>query len=191
MEPPPPDAEVVLDEAAIAALVDRLGREIAHERAGRPVVAVPVLTGALFFATDLVRALRRHGGLVAAIHPVSASSYRDATRPVGPPVVVGCPPRAAIEGRAVLLLDTIVDSGATVEALEAEFRALGAAEVLVACLLDKAAARRRPIAPRFRGVEAPDRFLVGYGLDVAGRFRDWPHVSALRTRPIGPVGSPS
>ncbi len=190
MEPLPPDAEVVLDEAAIAALVDRLGREIAAARGGRPVVAVPVLTGALFFATDLVRAYRRHGGAVTAIHPVSVSSYRNSTRPEGPPVVAGCPPRAAIEGRDVLLLDTIVDSGATVEALERAFTALGAAEVLVACLLDKVAARRRPVAPRFRGAEAPDLFLVGYGLDAEGRFRDWPHVSALRHRPDGPVGSP-
>jgi hypoxanthine phosphoribosyltransferase len=126
---------------------------------------------------------------VAAIHPVSVSSYRKSTRPEGPPVIVGCPPRASIEGRAILVLDTIVDSGSTFEALAREFEALGAAEVFVACLLDKVAARRRPVVPRFRGVEAPDRFLVGYGLDVAGRLRDWPEVVALPTRPSGPVGS--
>jgi len=189
VEPLPPGADVVLDETAIAALVERLGWEIAAARDGRPVVAVPVLTAAIYFATDVLRAYRRHGGAVAAIQPVSVSSYRDATRAEGPPVVVGRPSRASIEGRAVLVLDTIVDSGATVEALEREFIALGATEVLVACLLDKVAARRRPVAPRFRGVEAPDRFLVGYGLDVAGRFRDWPGVAALPTRPVEPVGS--
>ena len=179
--------DVILDATTIAALVERLAGAIALALGSTPVVAVPVMTGACFFAPDLLRALVARGADIEAIRPVSISSYGAGTTSSGVPVVVGLPPRLAIEGRDVLVIDTIVDTGATVELLGRELAALGAASVRVACLLDKVTGRSRPVTPTWRGVEAPDRFLVGYGLDAAGRFRTLPFVGAIRGRDLGPM----
>lgn len=186
MAPPTAEFDVILDAAAIAALVECLAREIAPTFARESVVAIPVMTGACFFAPDLLRALVTHGIDVEAIRPVSVSSYGAGTTSSGSPMVVELPSRPAIEGRHVLVIDTIVDTGATVEVLGRELASLGAASVRVACLLDKVAGRTRPIAPTWRAIEAPDRFLVGYGLDAAGRYRALPFVAAIRGRDSRP-----
>jgi hypoxanthine phosphoribosyltransferase len=191
MAPPTAEFDVILDAAAIAALVARLAREIAPAFDGRPVVALPVMTGACFFAPDLLRALVARGTDVEAIRPVSVSSYGAGTTSSGAPEVVGLPPRPAIEGRHLLVIDTIVDTGATVEVLGRELAALGAASVRVACLLDKVAGRTRSVVPTWRGIVAPDRFLVGYGLDAAGRYRALPFVGAIRGRDRDPTFAPA
>lgn len=191
MASPPTEFDVILDAASIAALVERLAREIAPAFGARPVVAIPVMTGACFFAPDLLRALVAHGTEIEAIRPVSVSSYGAGTASSGAPVVVGLPPRPAIEGRQVLVLDTIVDTGATVEVLGRELAVLGPAVVRVACLIDKVAGRTRPVSPTWRGIEAPDRFLVGYGLDAAGRHRALPFVGAIRGRDRDPTAAPT
>ena len=179
--------DVILDAAAITALVERLAGEVALAFGGRPIVAVPVMTGAVFFAPDLLRALAARGADIEAIRPVSVSSYGTGTTSSGAPVVVGLPPRPAIEGRDVLVIDTIVETGATVALLLRELTGMGAASVRVAALLQKGEAR--PIA--FLGIKAPDRFLVGYGLDAAGRYRTLPFVGAIRERGLRPTAADS
>jgi len=191
-----PDAtalDVILDAAAIAAHVDRIAAEIAATTRDRPLVAMPVLFGALFFGPDLVRRLLARGVEVADVVPVTVSSYgaspaADATVSSGEPLVRGLPRRPSIEGRDVLVIDTIVDTGATIERLAHDLSALGATSVRTACLLDKVARRARPVAPTWRGITAPDRFLVGYGLDLSGRWRGLPVVGAIGVRDPSPTG---
>jgi hypoxanthine phosphoribosyltransferase len=177
-EPAEPRPEPVASAAQIAAAVERIAHDVATSLAGRRVVAVPVLNGALFFSADLLRALAGRleiEGYASAV----VSSYGDG-REAGT-LRIGCfPERAALEERTVLVIDTVVDTGGTIEAARREALARGAREVVVACLVDKPARRRSGVAsPEWRGLDGPDRFLVGYGLDARGRWRTLPWLGAL------------
>jgi hypoxanthine phosphoribosyltransferase len=169
---------VLYDAAAISGAVRRIARAVGEDLRGAPVYVVPVLDAALFFAVDLLRALGEDA-VVAGVGAASVSTYGDAEAPAGPPRIAAFPEAREVEGRAVLVVDTVVDTGATAHAVLEEARARGAASVALACLLDKRARRRFPVAVRYAGFEAPDRFLVGYGLDRAGRHRALPHVAAV------------
>ena len=171
--------EVLYDARAIAAAVERLAGEVARELEGREALAVPVMNGGLFFAADLLRALAGSTA-VATVASAVASSHADGASPAGPLTIAAFPAASLVEGRTVLLVDTVVDSGATAHALERAARERGAVDVRLVCLADKPARRRAPIAPHWSGFSAPDRFLVGYGLDVEGRFRALPYLAALR-----------
>jgi hypoxanthine phosphoribosyltransferase len=116
---------------------------------------------------------------VEAVASARIASYGDGTSPAGPPRVVAFPSRAVLEGRTVLLVDTVVDTGRTAAAAAHAAREAGAARVVLACLADKTARRTESTTPDWRGFEAPDRFLVGYGLDAAGRWRCLPYLAAL------------
>jgi hypoxanthine phosphoribosyltransferase len=170
--------EVLYDASAIAAAVARLARDVGRALGGREALAVPVMNGGLFFAADLLRALEGTGA-VGAVAAAVASSHPDGAFPAGAPTIATFPSATLVAGRVVLLIDTVVDSGSTVHALAAAARERGASEVRVVCLADKPARRRAPIAPDWSGFRAPDRYLVGYGLDVAGRLRSLPHLAAL------------
>ena len=171
--------EVLYDASAIAAAVGRLAREVARDLEGREALAVPVLNGGLFFAADLLRALSGSSAVTTVASAV-ASSHADGVSPAGPLSIAAFPAATLVRGRTVLLVDTVVDSGVTAHALERAARERGAADVRLVCLADKRARRRAPIAPHWSEFEAPDRFLVGYGLDVEGRFRALPYLAALR-----------
>jgi hypoxanthine phosphoribosyltransferase len=84
-----------------------------------------------------------------------------------------------VRGRTALVLDTVVDTGATAGAVLARARACGASDARLACLVDKPARRRGGVRPDWSGFVAPDRFLVGYGLDHGGRWRTLPYVAAI------------
>jgi hypoxanthine phosphoribosyltransferase len=177
-----PPREVLYDERAIAAAIERLAERLARDLAGRDVVAIPVLTGALFFAPDLLRALGERVR-VAACGVAVVSSYPalpgGGDGPRTEPRLACFPAEELVRGRAALVLDTVVDTGATAGAVLARARACGAADARLACLLDKPSRRRTAVRPDWTGFVAPDRFLVGYGLDAGGRWRTLPHVAAL------------
>ena len=146
-----------------------------------------MITAAVFFAADLMRALALPddppGGarapVVEGFAVACSSSYPDGTRPAGEPVLTSFPAARLLAGRTALVVDTIVDSGWTAHAVMREARARGARDARLACLLDKPARRAAPVRPDWHAFVAPDRFLVGYGLDVGGRHRLLPHVAAL------------
>lgn len=171
---------MLYDAAAVAAGVRRVADGIGRDLAGRTVFGIPVMNGALFFAADLLRALPP-SVVCAGFCAASVASYGAGTAPSGPPVVHAFPSGDKLAGRVALVIDTVLDTGATVEAVRAEALARGAAAVRVACLLDKAARRTRPVRADWAAFDAPDRFLVGYGLDAGGRWRTLPYVAALET----------
>lgn len=177
---PAPRLEVLYDAAAVAAGVRRVADAIGRDLAGRTVLAVPVMNGALFFAADLLRALPSSVAC-AGFCSAAVSSYGAGTSPSGRPAVHAFPSAEQLAGRVALVIDTVLDTGATVEAVRAEALARGAAAVRVACLLDKSARRTHPVRADWAAFSAPDRFLVGYGLDAGGRWRTLPYVAALET----------
>ena len=173
----PPRSRVLLDQAALAEGLDTLAGRLWGRLDGKEVTAVPVLGGGMFFAADLVR--RLPAGLVMDF--IRIRTYGDATSPRKAPKADWLPHPENIEGRTVLLLDDILDTGRTLqEARRIMIEEMGAAEVLCVVLVDKPIRRAVPIEADDRVLTLEeDLFLVGCGLDFAGRFRNLPDLRAL------------
>ena len=173
--------EVLIPSDRIAARVSELGRLLADAYADREVVVVAVMKGCVLFLADLVRAWPA----AIDIEFVTARSY-EGTRPGD--VRLTLPPELAevVPGRPVLVLDDIFDTGRTLSAVCRRIERLGAAELKTLVLLAKRrAAPREPLIrrPDWVGFEIEDRFVIGYGLDYRGRWRNLPYVAALRQKP--------
>ncbi len=179
-----PLASVLFPAARIASRVRELADDIARETdlAGiDELTAVVVADGALMFAADLLRALPRP----VRFQSVKMSSYGGATHSSGVARLIG--PAPEVNGRHVLIVEDILDTGLTLNALHALLLAGGAASVRTAVLLDKPAGRRSPYAADHVGFICPDAFVVGYGLDFDGRYRNLPEIGELR-RELRPAG---
>lgn len=166
----------LVSEAEIAARVDALALKIAP-RIDDETVAVCLLTGGLWFAADLTRALARHGRVVR-FDALWLASYKDERQSSG-----RCEVRAdlqrPISGRKALVVDDVFDTGLSLSEASRLVRDSGATEVLTAVFARKPWLTPRAIEPDFVAWEAPSRFLVGYGMDVAGGMRGLPYVGAM------------
>lgn len=167
---------VLLDQAGVAAVVEDLATRIAPS-VDDETVAVVLLTGGLWFAADLTRALSRLGRNLR-FDALWLASYGDGTSSRGR-IDVHAPLQRSIEGRRVLLVDDVFDTGLSLAEAVRLLRDAGAAEVLTVVFARKPWPKPRAPEPDFVGWEAPDRFLVGYGLDHAGAWRGLPDVCAL------------
>jgi hypoxanthine phosphoribosyltransferase len=167
-------AEVLVDEESLTSRVVELAGEVSRDYAGRDVLLVGVLKGAVFFMADLVRAL----SIPCEIDFMAVSSYGSATDSSGV-VRILKDLDANIEGRHVLIVEDIIDSGLTLSYLMRNLAARRPASLAVCALLTKPARRKANIECRYVGFEIPDRFAIGYGLDYAERLRNLPYVAAL------------
>jgi hypoxanthine phosphoribosyltransferase len=168
-------AEVLLEADTIAKRVRDLGAEIARDYAGRDPVFVSILKGALPFLADLMRATP----IPLALDFLEVSSYGNATETSG---VVRVLKDLAnpIEGRHVLVVEDIIDTGLTLNYVMEHLKAQHPASVKLCALLDKPARRIVPLRIDYRGFEIPDKFVVGYGLDYGERYRNLPFIGVLR-----------
>lgn len=164
---------VLLDADAIAREVARLGAEVAEDYAGRDLHLVTVLRGGLFFLADLSRAVDSP----LSYDFLSVSPYAHGQ---GGTVRVTKDLDDVIEGAHVLLVEDVVDTGLTVNFVLSFLRAHRPASLRVCALFDKPARRIADVPIEYRGFEMPDRFLVGYGLDHHGLYRNLPYVATLR-----------
>lgn len=157
--------------ARVAALADEL-RVVYGE--DEPTV-IAVLKGSVLFVADLIRRLP----IPLRLAFLQAESYRQETQPgsleLGP-----LPPSEELRGRRILLVDDILDSGRTLAAIRARLAAAGARDVRTCVLLDKPARRAVELQAEHVGFRVADHFVVGYGLDFAGRYRNLPYVGILR-----------
>jgi hypoxanthine phosphoribosyltransferase len=172
----PPRGEPLLSAEEVAARVATLAGAIAP-RVDDDTVAVCLLTGGLWFASDLTRGLAVRGRNLL-FDCLWLSTYGDARASEGA-VRVHAPLQRSVEGRRVLLLDDVFDTGVSLAFAARLCRQAGAREVLSAVFARKPWPEPRGVQPDFVGWEAPARYLVGYGLDDAGRGRGWPGVAAL------------
>ena len=171
----PDGMQLVFSAAQIDARVRALAARIAQDCQGAPIVLLVVLKGAILFAADLMRHL--HGEVL--IDFLVVSSYAADGRPSGEVRVLHAPVTDLV-GRHVILVDEIVDTGRTAAALLARcVLGRGAASVRVCTLLDKAAARVVPVTIDYAAFEAPDLWLVGYGMDSDGFGRNLPDIYAV------------
>ncbi|MSQ36859.1 MAG: hypoxanthine phosphoribosyltransferase [Chloroflexi bacterium] len=176
LRPPAEDiARILIDEATIAAKVAELGARIAADYENKDLILVSVLKGSLPFMADLMRRIP----LPLAVDFLEVSSYGRATESSG---VVRILKDLAhpIEGRDVLVIEDVLDTGFTLNYVLEHLRGQHPASVQLCALLDKPARRIVPISIQYRGFEIPDEFVVGYGLDHAERYRNLPYIGVLR-----------
>lgn len=172
--------EVLLDESEIALALDRLAAEVSAAYAGRDLLIVGVLKGAVFTVTDLLRRLT----IPAKVDFMAVSSYGSATTSSGV-VRILKDLDTDVAGRDVLIVEDIVDSGLTLNYLMKNLSSRKPASVEVLTLLTKPSRREVDVRVAFVGFEIPDVFVVGYGLDYDERFRGIPSVVALKPAVYG------
>lgn len=172
-----PVIDVLFSEAEIAARVETLAGEIAGAQNGELLIVV-ILKGSFVFAADLIRALDR-AGVAPQVDFMTLSSYGVGTRSSGV-VRLTRDLSEDVGDRHILIVDDILESGRTLAAARDMMLDRGAASVLTCLLLDKAEKRVLPIEADFKGFVIGDRFVVGYGLDLAHRFRGLPYIGVVR-----------
>ena len=166
--------EVLVQADDLQHRVRQLGEEITKDYEGRELLLVGVLKGAIFFLSDLMRQIY----VPCEVDFMAVASYGSATDTSGI-VRILKDLDAAIEGRHVLIVEDIVDSGLTLQYLLRTLQARNPASLEVCALLTKPERRKVDLPARYIGFEIPDRFAVGYGLDHAERFRNLPYIAAL------------
>lgn len=167
-------AEVLVSEQEIQGALDDLARRVTCDYADKNPLVVGVLTGAFMFMADLVRRL----DFPLEVDFVAAASYGDGTVSSRLELTRDCD--RDVSGRHVLVVDDILDSGRTLSMLTELFAERGAASVRTCCLLDKPSRRAVDFNADYVGLEIPDHFVVGYGLDYAYGYRNLPFVGVLR-----------
>ncbi len=168
--------EVIFSPEAIAARVDELAKEIAAARL-EPLLVIAVLKGSFVFAADLIRALNR-AGLEPEVDFITLSSYRKNRVSQGS-VDILRDVEMDVAGRNVLLIDDVLDSGRTLAFAKDLISARGARLIKTCVLLAKATRRAVNVEADFRAFDCSETFVVGYGMDVAHRFRELPYVGRL------------
>ena len=166
--------EILVPAEDLARRVRELAAEISRDYADKDLVLVGVLKGAVFFLSDLMRHLE---GPVE-VDFMAVASYGSATKSSGV-VRILKDLDAAIEGRDVLIVEDIVDSGLTLQYLMRNLNARGPRSLEVCALLVKPDRQEVELPTRYVGFEIPNQFAIGYGLDHAERYRNLPYVAAL------------
>jgi hypoxanthine phosphoribosyltransferase len=166
--------EVLIDEDALDARITELGAEISTDYQGRDLVLIGVLKGAVFFMADLMRRLT----IPCEVDFMAISSYGASTDSSGV-VRILKDLDINIEGRHVLVVEDIIDSGLTLSYLMRNLESREPATLEVCALLTKPGRREIDVPVRYVGFEIPNRFVIGYGLDFGERYRNLPFVAVL------------
>ncbi|WP_338626183.1 hypoxanthine phosphoribosyltransferase [Selenomonas sp. TAMA-11512] len=167
--------EIFLEEIAIHDIVTRLGDEITRDFQGEEVYAVCILKGAALFFSDLVRAIK----LPVQLDFMQLSSYGSGSASSGQ-VKILLDLASSVEGKNVIIVEDIVDTGLSMHYLMENFRHRRAKSVRLCSLLSKPSRRKVDVRVDYCGIEAPDAFLVGYGLDYAQKYRNLPYIGVLK-----------
>ena len=171
--------EVLIDRDVLQRRIHELGEEISSDYAGRDLLLIGVLKGAVFFMADLMRNLT----IPCEIDFMAISSYGASTDSSGV-VRILKDLDINIEGRDVLIVEDIIDSGLTLSYLMRNLEAREPASLDICALLTKPDRREAEVPVRYIGFEIPNRFVIGYGLDYAERYRNLPYVGILDPRLI-------
>jgi len=166
--------EILIDEDALSSRVAELGAEVSADYQGRDLLLIGVLKGAVFFMADLMR----HLTVPCEVDFMAISSYGAATDSSGV-VRILKDLDINIEGRHVLVVEDIIDSGLTLSYLIRTLESREPASLEVVALMTKPTRREIDVPVRWTGFEIPNRFVIGYGLDFAEKYRNLPYVGVL------------
>jgi len=172
--------EVLIPEEVLQARIRELGRTISNDYNGKEPLLVGILTGAVPFVSDLLRQI----SISCQLDFMATSSYGARTESSGI-VRILKDLEQSIEGRHVIIVDDIIDTGLTMDYLLETLKARYPASLKVCALLDKVPRRLRHVPIDYRGFEIPDKFVVGYGLDYGGRYRNLPFICVLKPEIYG------
>lgn len=164
----------LLSEEQIRARVAEMGRQISQDYHGQPVLVIGILKGAFVFCADLMRSMT----VETQVDFMAVSSYGNATESSGVIRIVK-DLDTPVEGRHVLLVEDIVDSGLTLKYLKEYLGHQNPASLKVAVLLDKPSRRKTEVAVDYTGFAIPDEFIVGYGIDYAEQYRHLPYIGLI------------
>lgn len=171
-----PDLDsVLITEAEIRRRVRQLGRQIRRDYAGEPITVIAIINGAILFVADLMREIDNPMRLDC----IRISSYRNKTKSSGRPRVIQSL-TLDVKDRHVLLIDDILDTGKTLALVSKLIRKMRPASLRVCVLLDKKGRREVPFDADYVGFSIPNKFVVGYGLDFAERYRNLPCIGVLK-----------
>ena len=171
-----PNLEVLYSEETIGSRIKELGEQITREYAGKDLVLVSVLKGSCIFLADLMRNI----DLNLTIDFMSVSSYKDGTKSTGD-VEILKDLSNPIREKDVLVVEDIVDTGLTLSRLLEILGSRGAASIKLASFLDKPEPRiKKELKIDYTGFVVPNKFVVGYGLDAAGRYRNLPFIAIVK-----------
>ncbi|MSU69356.1 MAG: hypoxanthine phosphoribosyltransferase [Opitutaceae bacterium] len=166
---------VLITAAAIRRRIRILGAEVMAAYGAEPITVIAIINGAILFTADLLRQIDNP----IRLDCIRISSYRNETKSVGRPQLIHSL-TLDIANRHVLLIDDILDTGKTLSLVAELIRRLNPASLRVCVLLDKKGRREVPFEADFVGFKIPDRFVVGYGLDFAERYRNLPCIGVLK-----------
>lgn len=169
--------EILFTQEQLASRVAELGVEISKDYEGESVVLVGVLKGAVVFFTDLARAI--DNTVDVSFDFISCSSYGEGTTSTGVVRILKDLDRS-VEGKHVLVIEDIVDTGTTLHYLLDNLRARGAKSVRLVALLNKPDRRKKDVDVDYIGFTVPDYFVIGYGLDYAEQYRQLPYIGILK-----------
>ena len=168
--------EILLDEQDIKNIVKKVGAEITRDYADKNPLVIAVLRGAVVFMADIMRAIE----CPLSIDFMAVSSYGDGVKSSGVVRIVK-DLDTKIEGRHVIIVEDVLDSGLTLSYLVRMLQSRNPASIEIAAFLVKDIEGKRPaVDPRYVGTHVPDKFVVGYGLDYAERYRNLPFVGVLK-----------
>lgn len=167
--------EVLVSREQISEMVKRLGRRISEDYAGKELVLAGVLKGGFIFLADLMREI----SIPVDMDFIAVSSYGESTRSSGVVRIIKDIDLDVV-GKHVLIVEDLVDTGLTLRHLKDLFNTRGPKSVKICTAFDKPSRRKVEIEVEYNGIEVPDKFIVGYGLDYAGRYRNLPDVCTLK-----------
>lgn len=171
---------ILLSEEEIAAKVKELGAQISKDYADKNPIIISVLKGSFMFMADLVRSVT----VPCTVDFMSVSSYGSGTTSSGEVKIVKDFDES-IDGRHIIVVEDILDSGRTLSYLMKNMKARGAASISLCTFLDKPDRRVVPVEVAYKGFTVPDAFIVGYGLDYDQQYRNLPYVGVLKPSVYG------
>ncbi len=167
--------KVLISEEELKAKVTQLGEQITADYAGKSPVCIGILKGCFVFMADLLR----HVDLYCDLDFMAVSSYGSGTSTTGA-VKINKDLSRDIEGRDVIIVEDILDSGVTLSYLRSYLQRRNPASIKIVTLMDKPARRKADIKADYFGFDVPDEFVVGYGLDYDERYRNLPYIGVLK-----------
>lgn len=166
--------EVLFDERMIEERVNALGKQITNDYQGKDLLVIAILKGSFMFFSDLLKRI----DLPVEIDFMAAKSYGDNTHPGEVRIIKDLD--KPIEGRHILIVEDVLDTGQTLHALYKLLEVRGAASLKTCTLLDKPARRKTDFYADYKGFDIPDKYVIGYGLDYAEKYRNLPYVAVVK-----------
>lgn len=172
--------EVLYTEEQIQTKVREIGKQISKDYEGRTPLLVSVLKGSFVFMADLVRSIR----IPCTLDFMAVSSYGSGVKTTGEVKIIKDLDKS-LDGKDVIIVEDILDSGVTLSYLMEVLKARGAKSLTLCTFLDKPERRKRPVRVQYSGYVVPDEFIVGYGLDYAEKYRNLPYLGILKPEIYG------